>query len=234
LQEEKPKSIEVTEHKTMVDMFSVNPSNWNVEGNIITDELDDPTLYSLYRSTLDEYIPLFTLPVGDTCIMVNTPGNVTSEGIQESPSTCDVDIGDSIWHSMYLIGSSTVILRSYERDVNGIILKTNNSNPLTLSTTPQLLELNTVIDEGVLINFKVLTNSIQDVTFYLNGVYVNIGATSRTGVNLAPDNVASTGGNGTTLGFYPQPNPSNVIISPLSMVNALEMDYSQVYSKENK
>lgn len=218
----------------MVDMFSVNPSNWNVEGNIITDELDDPTLYSLYRSTLNPIIPLFTLPVGDTCIMVNTSGSVINEGIQEAPVTLDVGLGDSIWHSMYLMGSGTVILNSYERDVNGNILKTKSSSPLVLSSTPQLLELNTIIDEGVLINFKVITNSIQDVNFFLNGVYVNMGATSRTGVNLAPDNVASTGGNGTTLGFYPQPNPGNVIISSVSMVNALEMDYSQVYSKGNK
>ena len=218
----------------MVDQFSVNPSNWNVEGNIITDELDDPTLYSLYRSTLNPIIPLFTLPVGDTCIMVNTSGSVINEGIQEAPVTLDVGLGDSIWHSMYLMGSGTVILNSYERDVNGNILKTKSSSSLVLSSTPQLLELNTIIDEGVLCSFKVITNSIQDVNFFLNGVYVNMGATSRTGVNLAPDNVASTGGNGTTIGLYPQPNPGNVIISSVSMVNALEMDYSQVYSKGNK
>lgn len=218
----------------MVDEFSVNPSNWSIQGNIITDELDDPTLYALYRSTLNPYNPGFSLPVGDTCIMVDTPGEAVGEGIQESPITCDVDIGDSVWHSIYLVGSGTVILNSYERDVNGNILKVNSSSPLTLSMTGQLLELNTIIDEGVLINFKVITNSIQNTIFYLNGVYVNKGATSRTGLNLASDNVANTGSDGTTLGFYPNPYPGDVIISSLSDVNALEMDYSAIYSVRNK
>ena len=214
----------------MVDVFSVNPSTWYIEGNVITDELDDPSDYTLFKSSLVEVpVDSSTAPiVGDTSIKVETLGESPHEGIMESPSTVDVDSGDSVWHSIYLKGSGVVILQCAERDLNGVLINTSNSPPFTLSNVYQLLELNTIIDAGVLCSFKVLTNGTDDIVFNLNGVYVNKGSTSRTGLNLVSDNVASTGGNGSTDGFIAT---NGAIISSESDVNTLEMDYSETYSK---
>jgi hypothetical protein len=218
------------EHKNMIDIFSVNPSEWTIEGNFVSDELDDPNVYALYKSTLQTIGG--SLPVvGHSSIKVETAGQQVNEGIMEYPFTVDVNIGDSIWHSVYLKGSGTVELVAMEKDNTGAYVGTDSFATLILSNEYQLLEINSIIQEGSLICFDVLTTSIQDITFNLNGVYVNRGDTPRTGLNLVADNVASTGGNGSTDGFL----GVNSTISVISGVNILEMDYSQIYStKENK
>ena len=172
------------------------------------------------QTTSQSVLPI----VGDTCIKFSTPGAVHSEGIMENPYSVDVNAGDSLWHSVYLRGSGTVILQVVERDNSGAIVRTVNSSPITLTNPYQLVELNTIISTGVLCSFKVITNSIQTIPgINLNGVYVNKGSTSRTGVNLVAENVQKTGANGTADGFVGQ---NNAVVSAEPFVPALEMSYN--------
>ena len=168
--------------------------------------------------------------VGDTFIRVQTPGESSGEGIQEQPTTVDVNPGDSVWHSLYVgNGSGTVVLVVYERDNNGNIINTNTSDPLSLNNTLQPLELNTIIESGDLVSFKVLTNTEQEIDFVINGVYINKGDTPRNGLNLADPNIIGTGSEGVLDGFLPQPYPGDTIISIESIVESLELKYDVPY-----
>lgn len=208
-----------------IESFSVNPGSWLVEGNIVTDELDNQESYFLHNSVLypilasDEGIDP---TVGDTYIECQTPGEVAYEGLQEFPHTVDVDPGDSVWHSLYVQGSGTLILQAIERDNDGAIINTVSSNPLVVSNVDQEIHVNTNVTTGALVSFKLVTNSIQSKKFRINGVYVNIGESPRTGQNLVPDNVAMTGKNGSYDGIVPQGD--DVIISVLPIANKLEFN----------
>ncbi len=214
----------------MVDIFSVNPGSWLVNGNIVTDELDNIEDYILTNSLL-ELIEASTEganpTVGNSLIQVVTPGEDSGEGVMEWPVTVDVDSGDSVWHSLYIRGSGSVVLQSIERDNTGDIINTVESTPLVLSSTDQELHLNTLITTGVLISFKVVTSIVHAGNFYINGAYVNKGETPRTGQNLAADNVISCGGNGTIEGFVAQNIPDGSI-SVLPISNKLEMSSNYV------
>lgn len=213
----------------MVEEFDVNPSSFIVDGNLISDQLDNIEEYTRFNSNLSLItVPVgVTVPVGDTSIIVETLGNVSNEGIGEYPYTLDVNTDDSIWHSLYIKGSGTVVLSCVERNLNGVYIPADmhTSTPLTLSDEYQLLELNSIIGSGVLASFKVVTNSIQEASFEINGVYINKGDTPRTGVNLVNDNIANTGSNGTTKGFI---SYYNSVLSVNPYIPTLNMGYGNI------
>ncbi len=209
-----------------IEQYQVNPGSWIVDGNVVTDQFDDPTLYNTFNATLfeiDSSEDGIKPPIGDTVIHVVTASQDVNEGLREEKAIVEVENGDSLWHSVYVQGSGIVIIQTVERDNLGNIVAVHSSNPLILSDEYQELDINTIITDGVLITFNVVTNNYQGIEFNVNGVYVNKGDSPRTGQNLASPNIANTGADGSLDGFIKLPSPGNGSISVLPICNKLEL-----------
>lgn len=172
---------------------------------------------------------IISYPSGDTCILCQTPGSVTGEGINEYyfsqyRKTLHALANQKIWHSLYLNGSGTVELFVCEFNLNGLQVRNVHSDPITLSDVWQRVDCDIIASAESFILFSVVTTTAQVAQIRINDVYINVGDSARSGANLAPNDIKGTGADGTTGGFVSL--TGNELISVDFDCDAIEATYS--------